>query len=214
MDKRKFFNEMAAGWDQRFYTPELRERLPELVSLFNLRAGSRVLDVGAGTGGIIPDLLQAIGPNGSLFAIDFAEEMVKVGGKKFQGESRVIFQLAPVESLPYEDRFFDHIVCFGAFPHFDDRLKALEEMGRVLKVQGTLIIAHALGSAELKERHQGCAPVSHDFLPDEAEMRSLLEKAGFQMARLIDQPKCYLCESIKREKSVPSMLFQNSQDRF
>jgi len=201
MDKRKFFNEMAAGWDQRFYTPELRERLPEFVSLFHLGAGSKILDVGAGTGGIIPYLLQAIGPQGAIWAIDFAEEMVKLGRKKFQGESRVIFQLAPVESLPYEDRFFDHIICFGAFPHFDDKLKALGEMGRILKVQGPLIIAHALSSAELRERHQGCAPVSQDFLPTEAEMKGLLEKAGFQVARLIDQPKCYLCEGIKREKS-------------
>jgi len=197
MDKRNFFNEMAPGWDQRFYTPEMRERLPGLVSLFHLQAGSKVLDVGAGTGGIVPYLLQAIGPQGAIWAIDFAEEMVKLAEKKFQGEGRVIFQLAPVESLPYEDRFFDHIVCFGAFPHFDDRFRALKEMGRVLKFQGTLIIAHALSSTELKERHQGCASISQDFLPDEQEMKNLLEGTGFQLTRLIDQPKCYLCEGVK-----------------
>lgn len=197
MDKRKFFNEMAAGWDQRFYTPEMRERLPGLVSLFHLQAGSKVLDVGAGTGGIIPYLLQAIGPQGAIWAIDFAEEMVMVGKKKFREENRVIFQLAVVESLPFDDQFFDHIVCFGAFPHFEDKPKALEEMGRVLKAQGTLIIAHALSSAELKERHQSCAPVSQDFLPDEFEMKGLLEKARFQVIQLIDQPQCYLCEGIK-----------------
>lgn len=196
-DKKKFFNEMAVSWDQRFYTPELKERLPSLVSLFHLQAGSKVLDVGAGTGGIIPYLLQAVGPGGSIWAIDFAEEMVMVGKKKFTEENRVIFQLAAVESLPFEDQFFDHIVCFGAFPHFEDKAKALEEMGRVLKMGGTLIIAHALSSAELKDHHQGCAPVSQDFLPDEPQMKNLLEKAGFQITRLIDQPKCYLCEGFK-----------------
>lgn len=188
---------MAAIWDQRFYTPELKERLPGLVSLFHLQAGSKVLDVGAGTGGIIPYLLQAIGPQGAIWAIDFAEEMVMVGKKKFREENRVIFQLAAVESLPFEDQFFDHIVCFGAFPHFDDRFKALEEMGRVLKFQGTLIIAHALSSTELRERHRGCAPVSQDFLPEEPQMKSLLARAGFRITRLIDQPQCYLCEGIK-----------------
>jgi ubiquinone/menaquinone biosynthesis C-methylase UbiE len=197
MDKKSFFNQAAQGWDQRFYTPEMREQLPQLVSLFHLQKGAKILDVGAGTGGIVPYLLEAIGPEGSIWAIDFAEEMVKIGRKKFQKESRVIFELASVEDLAYKDRFFDQIVCFGAFPHFEDKGKALEEMGRVLKPRGTLIIAHALSSVALRSHHQNCAPVSKDFLPEEGEMRSLLERAGFQLNRLIDQPKCYLCEGLK-----------------
>lgn len=197
MDKKRFFNQAAQGWDQRFYTPEMAERLSQLVSLFQLQKGAKILDVGAGTGGIIPYLLEAIGPEGSIWAVDFAEEMVKIGRKKFQKESRVVFELASVEDLPFKDRFFDQIVCFGAFPHFEDKGKALNEMNRVLKDQGTLIIAHALSSVALRSHHQNCAPVSKDFLPEEGEMRSLLEKAGFQLSRLIDQPKCYLCEGVK-----------------
>ena len=197
MVKKDFFNQMAATWDARFYTPEMMDRLPQLVSLFSLQKGVKILDVGAGTGGIVPYLLEAIGPGGSIWAVDFAEEMVKIGGKKFQKESRVIFELASVEDLPYKERFFDQIVCFGAFPHFEDKIKALEEMNRVLKSQGTLIIAHALSSVALRSHHQNCAPVSKDFLPEEGEMRSLLEGSGFQLKRLIDQPKCYLCEGLK-----------------
>lgn len=197
MDKKSFFNQMAEGWDERFYTQEMRERLPQLVSLFQLQKRARILDVGAGTGGIIPYLLEAIGPEGSLWAIDYAEEMVKIGRMKFQKESRVIFELASVENLPYKDQFFDHVVCFGAFPHFEDKKEALEEMGRVLKTGGTLIIAHALSSVALRSHHQNCGPVSTDFLPEEGEMRSLLGKAGFQVKRLIDEPKRYLCEGEK-----------------
>ncbi len=197
MDKKQFFNEMAATWDQRFYTPELKQYLPHLVSLFHLTPAAKILDVGAGTGGIIPFLLQALGEKGKIWAIDFAEEMIKVGRKKFQGEPRVIFELAAVESLPYANEFFDHIVCFGAFPHFADKLKALKEMVRVLKGNGTLIIAHALSSFELKERHQEVAPVAKDFLPEAAEMKVLLAQAGLRLSRLIDQSRCYLCEGVK-----------------
>jgi ubiquinone/menaquinone biosynthesis C-methylase UbiE len=197
MDKQTFFNRMAESWDERFYSPEMVERLPQLVSLFQLKKGARILDVGAGTGGIVPYLLEAIGPEGSIWAIDFAEEMVRIGRRKFQEESRVFFELASVEDLPYKDRFFDQVVCFGAFPHFEDKSKALEEMGRVLKPGGTLVIAHALSSTALRSHHQNCAPVSKDFLPEEGEMRSLLERAGFQLKRLIDQPQCYLCEGLK-----------------
>jgi ubiquinone/menaquinone biosynthesis C-methylase UbiE len=197
MDKKSFFNQMAGGWDEKFYTPEMAERLPKLVSLFHLQKRAKILDVGAGTGGIVPFLLEAIGPEGSIWAVDYAEEMVKIGRKKFMAESRVSFEVASVEDLPYKDRFFDQVVCFGAFPHFEDKAEALNEMGRVLKPGGTLIIAHALSSVALRSHHQNCTLVSMDFLPEEGEMRSLMERAGFQLNRLIDQPKCYVCEGLK-----------------
>ena len=198
MDKKTYFNEMADTWDQRFYTPELKEHLNNhLVPLFHLRPGSRVLDVGGGTGGMIPHLLQAVGLQGSIWSIDFAENMVEIGKKKFGHEPRVILQVASVEILPFEDEFFDHVVCYGAFPHFDDRPRALREMNRVLKTQGSLIIAHALSSEEIKTHHKGASPVSQDFLPEELEMRRLLAESGFHVLQLMDQPKCYVCEILK-----------------
>jgi ubiquinone/menaquinone biosynthesis C-methylase UbiE len=197
MDKKTFFNELAADWDQRFYSPELKERLSQLVPIFHLRPASLLLDVGGGTGGIIPYLLQAVGPGGKIWSVDFAEKMVEIGKKKFASEPRVSFKLASVESLPFDREFFDHVVCFGSFPHFDDKEQALKEMHRVLKKGGALIIAHALSSEEIKAHHKGASPVSRDFLPEKTEMRELLANAGFRVARLIDRPKCYLCEGIK-----------------
>jgi ubiquinone/menaquinone biosynthesis C-methylase UbiE len=52
----------------------MTERLPQLVSLFQLQKGGKILDVGAGTGGIVPYLLEAIGPQGAIWAIDFASD--------------------------------------------------------------------------------------------------------------------------------------------
>lgn len=203
MDKKTFFNEMAATWDQRFYTPGLKQNLEALVPLFHLRPGSKVLDVGAGTGGIIPYLLQAIGPEGAIWSVDFAEKMVEIGREKFKDEPRVRYYLSAVESLPFAVEFFHHIVCFGAFPHFADKQLALQEMYRVLKSDGNLIIAHALSSQEIKQHHMGAEPVSHDFLPEEREMRSLLEGMGFHVLQLIDRPQCYLCE-VQKNLSKPS----------
>ena len=101
MDKVSFFNEIAEHWDQRFYTPELKERLTQLVSIFNLRPASRLLDVGGGTGGIVPFLLEVIGPEGRILSIDFAEKMVEIGKKRFASEPRVTFSQASVQSLPF-----------------------------------------------------------------------------------------------------------------
>jgi ubiquinone/menaquinone biosynthesis C-methylase UbiE len=198
--RKDFFNQLAPDWDQRFYTSELKERLKSLVLDFHLQKGSRVLDVGSGTGGIIPYILQNIGKQGSVWAVDFAEEMVGLGKEKFRHDPRVDFQSASVEALPFDDQFFDHVVCFGALPHFEDKGTALIEMGRVLKTGGNLIIAHALSSQEIKNHHKGSSPVALDCLPEESEMRTLLTNNSFQMTRLIDRPKYYLCESIKLGK--------------
>jgi len=197
--KKDFFNQLAPDWDQRFYTPELKEHLKSLVSDFHLQKGSRVLDVGSGTGGLIPYILENIGEQGSIWAIDFAEEMVRIGIEKFRYEPRTDFQAASVEVLPFADQFFDHVVCFGALPHFEDKGLAIGEMGRVLKTGGTLIIAHALSSQEIKNHHQGSSPVAEDCLPEEKEMISLHTNNGFRMTRLIDRPKYYLCEGVKKE---------------
>jgi ubiquinone/menaquinone biosynthesis C-methylase UbiE len=202
MDKKTFFNQMAATWDQHFYTPGLKQHLEALVPLFHLHPGSKVLDVGAGTGGIIPFLLQAIGPEGLIWSVDFADKMVEIGAKKFEDEPRVRFYLVAVEALPFPDELFHHIVCFGALPHFADKHLALKEMHRVLQGDGTLIIAHALSSQEIKRHHIGAGPVSHDFLPEETEMRSLLESTGFCVLQLIDRPKCYLCEARKKSQKT------------
>jgi ubiquinone/menaquinone biosynthesis C-methylase UbiE len=199
MDKRTFFNEMASMWDQKFNTLQLQEHLKNnLVPRFHLRRGYRVLDVGGGTGGIIPFLLQAIGPQGEVHSIDFAEKMVKVAQSKFARESRVSIQVASVENLPFEDLFFDHVVCFGVFPHIEDRPRALYEINRVLNSSGTLIIAHALSSQEIRAHHKGASPVSEDFLPEEEDMKKLLVDNGFEVESLIDEPKCYCCEAAKK----------------
>ena len=197
MDKKAFFNEMAPTWDQRFYPPAMQERLRPLAADFHLRPGARVLDLGAGTGGIIPFLLQAVGKAGSIEAVDFAEEMVRIGSEKFRDDPRVRFHLAAAEALDFPDSSFDHVVCFGLFPHLEDKAEALREMARVLRRNGTLIIAHALSSAELRERHQGNPPVSTDFLPAEEAMKGLLTAAGLRLLRLIDRPRYYLCEGKK-----------------
>lgn len=197
MDRKTFFNEMASCWDERFYTNKLKKRLAEIVLLFNIKSNELILDVGTGTGGIIPYLLDYTKPYGFIHAIDFAEEMIKIAKRKFFHENRVEFHVCSVYSIPFQNRFFDKIICFGAFPHFEDKSKALREMNRVLKNSCSLIISHAMSSQEIKEHHNKAEVVKNDCLPTEKEMAILLESTGFIIKRLYDQPGLYLCEAQK-----------------
>jgi hypothetical protein len=54
-----------------------------------------------------------------------------------------------------------------------------------------------LSSKGIKAHHKAAQPVNQDFLPEEIEMKRLMKTTGFQVVRLIDRPKCYLCEGEK-----------------
>jgi 2-polyprenyl-3-methyl-5-hydroxy-6-metoxy-1,4-benzoquinol methylase len=195
--RREFFNTAAVTWDERFQNQELIDFLTKLVPTFQLKQGQRVLDVGTGTGILIPFLLEAVGSTGHVTTIDFAEKMVEACKAKYASLPNVNIAVQQVENLEFPSETFDAVTCFGLFPHLENKQKALSQMNRVLKPDGKLIIAHALSSKELIAHHRNETVVAHDALPDEAEMKRLLRQAGFTEVQITDKPGSYVCLSTK-----------------
>ena len=107
--------------------------------------------------------------------------------------------LQDVENLTLPSNTFDTAVCFGLFPHIEKKFKALTQLKRVLKNNGKLIIAHALSSSEIKRHHEGVSTaVSGDLLPEEKEMKKMLNQSGFFNVNILDKPGSYLCISKKQ----------------
>jgi len=197
-NRQLFFNELAETWERRFHTEDLMDFLETLVPMFGFRKGEKILDVGTGTGILIPFLLREVGPCGHIVAIDFAEKMIKECRSKYDDFSNVSFMVQKIEQIDYASKSFDAVICFGVFPHLESRVDALRQINRVLKPEGRLIIAHALSSQEIKEHHQNSlSVVSQDTLPKSSEMRRLLKKMGFFRITITDKPGCYLCLSSK-----------------
>lgn len=200
---KDFFNEMANTWDEKYCTGELLSFLDKFVPEFGLEFGQKILDVGTGTGILIPFLLKTIGPIGSITAIDYAEKMVEKCREKYSRLHNVVIQRQDVENMDLPSESFDAITCFGLFPHIENKEKALYQMNRVLKPSGKLIIAHALSSIEIKNHHYKSSPiVINDVLPEESEMKQLLIKSGFNGISIEDEPGCYLCASIKTTREI------------
>ncbi len=198
INRQTFFNEAANTWDNHFYKPELIAFLKQIVPTFHLKRGQKILDVGTGTGILIPFLLKAVGSTGYVAAVDYSEKMVEKCRAKYGKYPNVNIMVKEVENLPFPAETFDAITCFGLFPHLENKKKALCEMNRVLKPQGKLIIAHALSSKEIASHHHDASPVvAYDVLPEEANMRKLLVEAGFGGIQITDRPGCYLCLSTK-----------------
>jgi ubiquinone/menaquinone biosynthesis C-methylase UbiE len=198
MSRKAYFNQVAETWDQKYCTTDLEAFLEEIIPMFGLKKGQIVLDLGTGTGVMIPFLVRAVGPSGSVTAIDYAEKMIQKCKAKYSHIQNVTIELQDVEELGLPSEFFDVVTCFGLFPHLENKGKALHHMNRVLKHGGRLIIAHALSSAEIKSQHRDASlAVNHDVLPEEEEMRLMLKRADFNEIYIRDEPGCYLCSSTK-----------------
>jgi ubiquinone/menaquinone biosynthesis C-methylase UbiE len=199
MSRQAYFNQLADSWDKRFQTEALSTFLEQLVPMFGLLPGQKILDVGTGTGILIPFLLKAVGPTGQISAIDYAEKMIKICKSKYANLPNITFAVQQVEKLDFPSQTFDVVTCFGLFPHIDNKEEALRQINRVLKTNGKLIIAHALSSAQIKAHHHNASSVvAHDELPKSDVMIKLLTQTGFEKVHIIDKPGQYLNLSIKQ----------------
>jgi ubiquinone/menaquinone biosynthesis C-methylase UbiE len=199
MSKRQaVFDQAAKNWDKEYDNPKLQSFLHQFVPSFGLSAGQNVLDVGTGTGILIPFLREVIGTKGRITAIDYSQSMVDICKTKYAHLPNVSVIVANAENLDFPDASFDAVTCFGVFPHLDNKKTALKQFHRVLKSKGKLVIAHALSSAEIKNHHQKAPPsVAKDVLPTEPEMRKLLQRARFTGIQIVDKQGSYLCTSTK-----------------
>lgn len=197
--RQEFFDAHAAGWEDRNYPPEIRAKLSEMIQSFGLRLGARVLDVGCGTGVLIPYLREVLGPYGQIVAVDYSAEMLKGAAEK-DGGSAIVLK-APAEALPLIDEYLDAIICFSAFPHFGDKEKAAREFCRTLRPGGPAFVAHLGSRDEINAHHDQHAAVAGDHMPCPVGMNKMFTAAGFARTSLDERPGWYLFRADKEERA-------------
>jgi len=198
MEKRKdYFDKHASKWDEHLRYDEKMLRLREIVGFFELSKGYSVLDVGTGTGVLLPFIKDAIGPEGSLFAIDFSFRMIEQARNR-SGINPEILINASVEAIPFHSNRFERVTCFSAFPHFPNKTKALSEMVRVLKKGGKIFIAHLHSIEEINQLHREIGgAVGNDFLPSKEELHKLLIESGLCEISLLNEPGRFIAQGRK-----------------
>jgi ubiquinone/menaquinone biosynthesis C-methylase UbiE len=205
--RRTFFNERADAWLDTWYKNPAtgtytrhHEKFERLFTLVPIREGDQVLDVGCGSGILVPYLLERVSGRGTVYELDYAERMIRVN-QRIHGDRRVRFIVADVADMPLEKETCDVVMCFACFPHIHDQKTALEAMAAVLKKNGFLAVAHLESSQALNHHHRKSGtPVMHDTLPKRQEMISLFEAAGLSIERFIDESGFYLVLGRKEKK--------------
>jgi|HubBroStandDraft_1064217.scaffolds.fasta_scaffold00117_20 ubiquinone/menaquinone biosynthesis C-methylase UbiE len=101
--------------------------------------GSKILDVGCGTGHLAGELMRR---GFQAWGVDFSEGMVRYAREHY-GADR--FQVADIEHIPFPDNTFDGIVCLGVMEYLSSDEPGLREMWRVLKPGAVAVITTPSG---------------------------------------------------------------------
>src|SRR6202049_2212650 len=114
------------------YAQDLADR----VSALN---AERVLETAAGTGIVTRALDRSLSPGISIVATDLNQPMLDYAAERISS-SRVSWQKADAQALPFPDGAFDAVVCQFGVMFFPDKQKAFREARRVLRSGGQLIL--------------------------------------------------------------------------
>jgi demethylmenaquinone methyltransferase/2-methoxy-6-polyprenyl-1,4-benzoquinol methylase len=109
----------------------------QVVEMATVRAGGRLLDVGAGTGAIGREALRST-PGLQVTAVDFSPQMVEVGRRAPWGE-KITWCLADALDLPFPDATFDAVTSGYLVRNVIDVRRAFMEQVRVAKPGGRIV---------------------------------------------------------------------------
>lgn len=153
--------EAAEFYESKFVPAIFAECAPHTLAAARVDAGDHVLDVACGTGIVARTAAGLVGPDGAAVGVDLNEAMITVA-RRISPELE--WHRGAAGDLPFGDDRFDAVVCQMALMFFPDRQRALEEMARVTRPGGRVVVLvpaaldqqPAYGQfVEIAERHTG-----------------------------------------------------------
>jgi ubiquinone/menaquinone biosynthesis C-methylase UbiE len=143
-----YFESAASYWDDVYLDDDLqgliyRQRQSAVLAFVDaaaLRPNARVLEIGCGAGHLTVALAER---HFHIEAVDASQAMVDTTARRVDESgysTEVNVAVADVHALPFEPDDFDLVVAVGVIPWLHSPADAVEEMARVLRPSGHLIL--------------------------------------------------------------------------
>ena len=177
------------------------------VAKMSLSPQQRVLDIGCGIGGAARYIASAIGCK--VNGIDLTPEFIHCGqdlSKRLGLDGLVQLDVASALDLPFDDHQFDAAITMHVAMNIEDRETLYQETARVLKPGGVLCVFDVMrkNDARLAYPVPWAQTAETSFLKTPAQMKALLEDAGFIVREVEDRSSMALAFFEKRLSSKPS----------
>jgi demethylmenaquinone methyltransferase/2-methoxy-6-polyprenyl-1,4-benzoquinol methylase len=216
-ETKAFYDKIAKVYDLLSEHSErpLREAGMKLLATV---PGEHMLEIGFGTGHILAELANAVGPTGKVFGIDISENMLDHARGVLSNKGlidRVSLDCGDAESLPYGDDSLDGIFMCFTLELFDtpDIPKVLAECMRVLRPGGRIVVV-----AVSKEGKEGFVILAfewtHRHFPNLMDCRPIyvrraLDAAGFAIENSRTESMWVPVEIVLGRKAVLLPLSQS-----
>ncbi|EOD00680.1 class I SAM-dependent methyltransferase [Caldisalinibacter kiritimatiensis] len=178
--------------------------------LFSPRKGMKVLDVGCGTGNYSIELAKM---GCEVVGIDISDEMLDIAKNKAKENNLDIeFYNMDVYNIKFDDESFDAVFSMAAFEFIKEPEKAIEEIFRVVKKDGQVLIGtinkkSAWGELYLSEEFQKNSIFKY------AQFKTLDELKKLKSNYLVDTAECLFIPpnidekdiSMEKEKDLSNM---------
>ena len=168
------------------------------------------LDVGTGPAQI-PIILAQHCPEIHITAIDLSEEMLKIARqhvKDAELTDRITLKLVDAKTLPYPDNSFDGLISNSIVHHVHDALTALQEMGRVVKPDGPVLIRDLIRPKTPADAQAFVDLYAADDTPEQQKLYYDSFLAAFTLAEVnqmltqMDMPNAVVVQSTDRHWSI------------
>jgi ubiquinone/menaquinone biosynthesis C-methylase UbiE len=178
----KFNSQFAhpKGWLGRFVGVILAlkniERNAWAISLLDIQSDDQVLEVGFGPGQAIQEVAK-LTPNGFVAGIDLSDVMVVQASKRNAAtirSGRVLLRQGAESPLPFEDNKFNKVFAVNSMQFWSNPIVGLEDVRRVLKPGGRVVITIQPMWAKTEEEVQSVAE----------KLVFQLKQVGFKQVRL------------------------------
>ncbi|MDE7441032.1 MAG: class I SAM-dependent methyltransferase [Muribaculaceae bacterium] len=160
----EFFDKLAPSWDAN----EIRstpERVKSILAKLPLKSGMSILDLGTGTGVLVPYLSEIVGKEGSVTAVDLSEGMLSIARKKYGNLTNVSFM-----ELDFEEELipgmYDVALLYSVYPHLHAPAQTMEWLFKMnLKPGGCIVIAFPSDEKFINNIHHERKSESDHLLP-------------------------------------------------
>ena len=170
---------------------DVLERMERIVAAASIRNGETVLDVGTGTGALIP-LIQRYRPD-RVIACDLSGRMLDQLARRFPD---VACHQHDVRDLDLADASIDVVFMNAMYGNIVDKVGAMTNLARMLRPSSRLVISHPEGRAFVDQIARK-EPFPITPLPSEEEARGFMGSFGLTVQQYTDEEKLLIVVAIK-----------------